>query len=122
MHMTSFTILANSSAGSNDEDAVDTVRAVLGRAGSVDVVSTGGAEELRAALRQAGGSLVVAGGDGSLHAAVAGLDDVGRLGDVLLGLVPLGTGNDFARSLGLPLEDAAAAARVVLDGVRRQID
>ena len=68
------------------------------------------------------GSVVVAGGDGSLHAVVNALHHAGHLTQVLVGLVPLGTGNDFARGVGIPLEDAAAAARVFLEGVRRHVD
>jgi YegS/Rv2252/BmrU family lipid kinase len=120
--MTSFTILTNASAGSNDEAAVAAVREVLSQAGQVVVVSSEGAKELSARLAEVADTLVVAGGDGSLHTAVVGLDRLGRLDQVVLGLIPLGTGNDFARSVGIPLEDPSAAARLVLDGVRRRID
>jgi diacylglycerol kinase family enzyme len=64
---------------------------------------------------------VIFGGDGSLHALVAALDDRGELANRPAGLIPLGTGNDFARTLGLPL-DPEAAARVVLSGHRRTLD
>ncbi|MFC7878431.1 diacylglycerol/lipid kinase family protein [Isoptericola sp. NPDC057391] len=50
-------------------------------------------------------ALVVVGGDGMVHLgaqAVAGTD-------VPLGIVPVGTGNDFAATLGLPVRDPAAA-------------
>lgn len=55
---------------------------------------------------------VVAGGDGSLHLAVNHLHGSGLLGSEV-GVVPLGTGNDLARGVGLPLDPAAAAARIV---------
>jgi diacylglycerol kinase (ATP) len=44
--------------------------------------------------------IIVAGGDGTLNEVVNGLGMFGR--KKLVGLVPLGTGNDFARTLGLP--------------------
>ncbi|WP_430595729.1 diacylglycerol/lipid kinase family protein, partial [Isoptericola sp. QY 916] len=50
-------------------------------------------------------ALVVVGGDGMVHLgaqAVAGTE-------VPLGIVPVGTGNDFAATLGLPVRDPAAA-------------
>jgi diacylglycerol kinase family enzyme len=52
---------------------------------------------------------------------VAALRELGLLDSVTLGLVPLGTGNDYARSLDLPL-DAAGAAGVVVDGHAQQVD
>ncbi|MFJ4168415.1 diacylglycerol/lipid kinase family protein [Paenarthrobacter sp. NPDC089714] len=58
-------------------------------------------------------ALVVVGGDGMVNLAVNALAGT----DVPLGIVPAGTGNDVARSLGLPLEDIAAACRVVLDAL-----
>ena len=45
--------------------------------------------------------MVVAGGDGTLNAVVNGVAQTRRR--VRIGIVPLGTGNDFARTLGLPL-------------------
>jgi len=45
--------------------------------------------------------LILAGGDGTIHEAVNGLPS---LAGMTLGIVPLGTGNDLARCLGLPLE------------------
>jgi len=45
-------------------------------------------------------TVIVAGGDGTLNEAVNGLGMFARR--KLIGLIPLGTGNDFARTLGLP--------------------
>ena len=66
----------------------------------------------------AGASLVVAvGGDGTLHEVVNGL-----LGSsATLGLIPFGTGNDFARAVGLH-GDLDAACRTVVQGVTRCFD
>lgn len=61
--------------------------------------------------------VVVCGGDGSLNAAAAGLLATG----LPLGIVPSGTGNDLARSLGIPL-DIAAAADMIAAGRTRRID
>lgn len=56
------------------------------------------------------GAVVVVGGDGSVHEVANGLVSAGWRGR--LGVIPAGTGNDFARSAGLPLRDSEAAARL----------
>ena len=63
-------------------------------------------------------TLVVVGGDGMVHLGVNAVAGTGTA----LGIVAAGTGNDNARSLGLPLLDAVAAASVVDTGHRRRID
>ncbi len=63
-------------------------------------------------------TVVVVGGDGALHDVLPVV--VGR--DVTVGLLPAGTGNDTARSLGLPVKDSRAATRVLLGGHTRDID
>ena len=63
----------------------------------------------------------MAGGDGSLHAVIAALHRRNELADAVVGLVPLGTGNDFARGVGIPL-DPEEAARVVVAGNVRPVD
>ncbi len=61
--------------------------------------------------------VVVGGGDGTINAAAAGIMETG----LPLGILPLGTANDLARTLRLPA-DPAAAAQVILDGQTRNID
>jgi diacylglycerol kinase (ATP) len=55
--------------------------------------------------------VVAAGGDGTVHRVLNGLAGTGTP----LGVLPIGTGNDFARAFGIPRDPVAAAARV-LDG------
>lgn len=52
--------------------------------------------------------LVTAGGDGTINAVVNAL--LRRDANVTLAILPCGTGNDLARTLGVPLDPAAAAA------------
>lgn len=64
-----------------------------------------------------GDVVLVGGGDGTLNAVLPALGDAG----VILGVLPLGTANDFARSLGLP-PDPLAAAAVLTQGFVREVD
>jgi YegS/Rv2252/BmrU family lipid kinase len=115
-------VIANSNAGTLEKDALEEALGVLRGAGEVEVRETGSASELDEALGSAGDrAVVVAGGDGSLHAVVNALHRHGLLGSIRLGLVPLGTGNDFARGVGVPL-DAREAAEVVAAGRTRPTD
>jgi len=59
-------------------------------------------------LKQDCQRLVVVGGDGTFHRAVNALHQAGGLGSLTLGLVPVGTGSDLARTLGLPRQVLAA--------------
>lgn len=78
--------------------------------------------DLRSAARVALSSgsydaLIVVGGDGMVH---FGADCVA--GTALpLGVIPSGTGNDFARGVGVPLGDPAAAVDALLDALARPI-
>ena len=61
--------------------------------------------------------IVVAGGDGSIHEAVNGIVRAG--GATHLGVIPTGTGNDFAKASGIPLDwrhALAALCRRLADG------
>jgi len=68
--------------------------------------------------------VLVAGGDGSMHEAANGLLQSG--GGAALGVIPLGTGNDFAKACTVPpyWEDAVMllADRIRSDAPNRQID
>jgi diacylglycerol kinase (ATP) len=115
-------LITNAEAGSNDDENLSRALAVLREAADVEVASTSNAGELDGVLHRRGGRrVVVAGGDGSLHAVVAALHRRNELADTVLGLVPLGTGNDFARGAGIPL-DPEEAARLVVHGEVRSVD
>jgi len=73
----------------------------------------------RTALRKGCEMIVAAGGDGTLNEVVNGIG--ATKSDVRLGLIPLGTGNDFARTLGLPT-DLDEAIAVLAAGHTRAID
>src|SRR5688500_3462979 len=87
-------------------------QALRERFGTMEIVMTTGArdgEEAAAqAVRDGCDRVFVAGGDGTLNEVVNGLMSEGALGRVPIGLLPLGTGNDFARMLHLS-EDPEAA-------------
>lgn len=79
----------------------------------------GHATQLAAEAVRLGESLVVvAGGDGTICETLQGLHDAGG---ATLGILPLGTGNDAARSLGLPLR-LELAANAIAKGRTRRVD
>lgn len=65
-------------------------------------------------------TIVAAGGDGTVNEVLHGIDRAGGFDDVELGVLPLGTGNNFAKQIGIP--DLETAFDVVTDGARRRID
>ncbi|NQU36848.1 MAG: diacylglycerol kinase [Actinobacteria bacterium] len=82
----------------------------------------GSAEEsaslARVAVREGADALVACGGDGTLNLALQAVAET----DTPLGILPVGTGDDNARTLGIPLKDVAAAADVIADGKTRSVD
>lgn len=76
-------------------------------------------DELRPRLERAD-LLVVAGGDGTVRCAAEALMKVTE-GRLPLGIVPLGTANNVARSLGLPLA-LPEACRVIAEGHLTSMD
>lgn len=110
----------NSAARSGGSD-IEAAREILAGAG-LDLVEAkpDSAKALAAAIaahRDAVDCIILGGGDGTLNAAAAGLLEAG----LPFGVLPLGTANDFARSIGIPM-DLSAAARVITGGLSRPID
>lgn len=115
-------VIANSAAGGDERKSLDAALEVLRSGVDVEVASTSNPGELDGVLHRAGcRRIVVAGGDGSLHAVITQLHRRHELSRRVLGLIPVGTGNDFARALDLPL-DGAEAARALLNAEPRWMD
>jgi diacylglycerol kinase (ATP) len=72
----------------------------------------------QAAVADGVDALVVVGGDGLVNLAAQALKGT----DIPLGIIPAGTGNDAARSLGIDRKDPLAAADLVIAGRRRAVD
>jgi YegS/Rv2252/BmrU family lipid kinase len=105
----------------NGQSACDAAEEALVQAGiAIDRRDCGDAGDLRQLILRARDevdSVVVGGGDGTLNAALPGILEAG----LPLGILPLGTANDLARTLALPTGLDAAVA-VIAAGQRRKID
>lgn len=115
-------VITNAAAGTNEDEVLEPALEAMRQRADVKVAATASPDELAEVLAELDGrQVVVAGGDGSLHAVVQALYDAGLLHRTAVSLLPLGTGNDFARGMGIPLDTLAAVA-VVLDGDLRPVD
>jgi diacylglycerol kinase (ATP) len=86
-------LISNAEAGTTDSENVEKALSVLRGSADVEVCATSNPGELDGVLHRRGSRrVVIAGGDGSLHAVVAALHRRNELRDVVLGLIPLGTG------------------------------
>ena len=99
--------------------ALNELAAWFGESCDLIFVTTTCQDELKETLLRHGrvADRVVIGGDGTFSNALPELLQL----DKPLAVLPLGTANDFARSLGLP-QDGLAAARVALHGRAHQVD
>lgn len=91
----------------NGAIALDAIREIL-VAGGIAPVEPPPPADCAAAIRRHAGAVdlvILGGGDGTLNAAAPALVETG----LPFGILPLGTANDLARSLGLPLDPLAAA-------------
>ena len=99
-----------------------TRRLLVGAGHEVADVSGADYEEARArglaAVQDGVDTLVVVGGDGMVHLGV----NLCAQTATRLAVVAAGTGNDFARNLGLPVRDPAASVRLLESGTTRRID
>jgi YegS/Rv2252/BmrU family lipid kinase len=95
------------------------LRPRFGRLPVHPVSEPGEAERLAAELACWCDPLLVFGGDGTVHEVANGLPLEPEAGGPAVGLLPGGTGNDLARSLGLPADPVAAAGALARAAPRR---
>jgi diacylglycerol kinase (ATP) len=111
--------LLNPAAGRGSGAAhIHKLRILASRAGA-GLVSSKSAADLAEQARRAAADgvrrLIVAGGDGTMHHVAQGLFGT----DCALGVVPLGSGNDLAGTLGVPPDLDAAVDRALTGPLRR---
>lgn len=120
--MRQFTAVVNPAAGgSSGTAALLPLARLLREAGArLDTQYSRSLEHAQEVARQAGGQghvVLAVGGDGIAGCVGGALSGT----DAVLGIVPAGRGNDFARALGLPTEPAALA-ELLLNGSPRPVD
>lgn len=117
-------VLINPRAGGGSRQAVgDRVVDLLRRRGIEPQVLLGrnareSVDLARASVNSGIDTLLVCGGDGSVSAALQAVAGT----TVTLGVIPGGSGNDMARSWGLPVTSPARALSVIMAGHRRTFD
>lgn len=119
--MTRVTVLLNRGGGAarGDPEIVDKVADALRKAGvEAEIELAPGADcaiRCRTVAERGDELLIIGGGDGTVSAAAAALAGT----DTLLGILPLGTLNHFARDLDIPLKLEEAAALIARRTERR---
>jgi len=95
------------------------VTALFSAGFALDIRQTDKRDTLRAIVRADADAdaIVIGGGDGTLNSALPALIEAGKP----VGVLPLGTANDLARTLGIPA-NASDAAGVIASGALRRID
>lgn len=108
MRMANACVIINPRAGSAQQ--WDTLRHQLETLGPIDILETKAAgdagKHAREAVQNHCGLVIAAGGDGTIHEVINGM--MPDPGDTALGVLPLGTGNDLRRTLGIPDQPPAA--------------
>lgn len=113
-------LVVNRKASRADEDlapALDVLTQAFGPPSVLDFDSPAHFTERLDAACASGERIVIAGGDGTVGSAL----DVLLNAEKPLGILPLGTANDFARTLGIP-GDIAGAAEIIVQGRTQRVD
>jgi diacylglycerol kinase (ATP) len=117
--VTQVVLITNPASGGADDAVVRRIRARLAELGKLHDLQPPRESfdtQVRSAAERAD-VIVTAGGDGSMNYTLNALRD--DLEAVTLALIPMGTGNDLARTLGLPHDPEEAASAIVSASVRR---
>ncbi len=105
---------------SRAQGRIDEIKAFFEQRAETHAIVTNSEDEVNPALREFGPDadrIVLCGGDGTLSHSLPELIALKKPFAVL----PVGTANDFARTISVPL-DLAEASSIALDGTPRQID
>lgn len=120
MERTRLLFLANEQAG-NGAGAAQQAAHLLRELGlDVGAAAPTNADEANAIIRQHRGkisSVIIGGGDGTVSGALPAILELG----VPLGILPMGTANDFARTLDIP-DDVPSACETIARGRTRAVD
>ena len=122
--MKTYHVISNPTAGKNKSyKSLETAEAVFQKAGvkyeTHFSTGVGDATKIAKMLTENGASEIIShGGDGTLHEVLNGLIDPSVCN---LGLIPAGTGNDFAERVGVPM-DAKKAVELILTGEPKATD
>src|SRR6185503_5141279 len=121
--MTPVKIIIASGAGPRDNTkAAEHLASIFKEAHiAVDISLAQGGDEITELAREAARGpheiIVAAGGDGTINSVAAAVLDT----DKILGVLPLGTLNHFAKDLGIPVE-LETAARTIVAGHTTEVD
>ena len=122
--MATYHIISNPAAGKNKSlKSIEIIESVFKREGKPFQTHFSQCERdstrIAKMLTEQGETKIIAhGGDGTLHEVLNGLADPSRCE---LGLIPAGTGNDFAEKIGLPY-DEERAVKLILDSEAKATD
>ena len=118
------TLVVNPASGRGRAQRIvpEVVDALHRRGIHAEIVLTHHGDEVRSVVRRERDSgaarVLVCGGDGTLHLAIQEL----AWGTTALGIIPAGTGDDNARTLGIPRGNPEAAAILAATGDVESID
>ena len=114
-------ILNGKAAGNDAVRATVNRQRAAGHTIEVSVTWEKGDARRLAAQAGAGDLVIAAGGDGTLNEVVHGLMDLSQVARPVLGIVALGTANDFATGSGIP-PDPEQALALCMDGTAVPVD
>jgi diacylglycerol kinase (ATP) len=120
-------VIVNPAAGrGRGRRALDDIRSAFGAHGITDVRTTASKEDERTiaarAIDEGAGTIVACGGDGTWSNVANAILGAGAGARCRLGLIAAGTGNDFAKTVGVPARDFRATARLVAEGHTTTVD
>lgn len=113
-------IILNPKAGALVGQSTEWVERLRRDAEVIEVADPQELSEIARSAAQQHRRLIAAGGDGTIHTVLNALAADFERNE--LAILPVGTGNDLARALGIPLDDLDAALELALRGPARPAD